>query len=73
MKAPIFENLSLAELKDLKKMIEADLAGKYKYVIEVRGYDYSELCRRELVYNKDDNHRKLKKINDRIKQFLTAI
>lgn len=67
------ETISLSDLKEVKSIIEDRLLKKEQWMNAERGRNYEEYCRRELVYNKDENHEKLKRINQRIESFIKAI
>ena len=64
---------NILELKELKTIIESRLNKKRAWVDAQRGYNYDEYCRRELLYSQDENHIKLKKINQQIEKILKSI
>jgi hypothetical protein len=67
------ETMSLSDLKQIKSILEERLLQKEKWMNSERGHDYEEYSRRELFYYNDENHLKLKKVNQRIEDFINAI
>jgi len=70
---PNLETMSLSDLKQIKSILEERLSQKEKWVKSERGYNYEEYCRRELIYHNDENHSKLKRVNQRIEEFINVI
>jgi hypothetical protein len=67
------KELSLSDLIEIKSILEERLKNKERYMNAERGYDYEEYCRRRLIYHKDENHEKLKRVNKRIEDFINTI
>jgi hypothetical protein len=67
------KNLSLSDLTTIKSMLETRLKIKEQWMNSQRGYDYGEYSRRELIYHKDENHEKLKRVNQQIENILNSI
>jgi hypothetical protein len=65
--------VSLSDLKELKSIIEERLDRRKQWMVSQRGYSYDEYCKRELAYLEDENHEKLKRVNQRIEDFINAI
>ena len=67
------ETMSLSDLKHIKSILEERLLQKEKWMNSERGHSYEEYCRRELIYHKDENHSKLKRVNKRIEDFINVV
>jgi hypothetical protein len=67
------EIISLSDLKEIKSILEERLKKKEQFMDAERGHNYEEHCRRELIYRKDENHEKLKRVNKRIEDFVNTI
>jgi hypothetical protein len=67
------ETMTLSDLKYIKSILEERLLKKEKWMNSQRGYNYEEYCRRELIYHNDENHSKLKKVNQRIEHFINVV
>jgi hypothetical protein len=65
--------LSLSDLKEIKSILETRLKVKQRWVDAERGRDYEEYSRREIIYYKDENHDKLKQVNQQIENILNNI
>lgn len=65
--------MNLSDLKEIKSILEQRLKKKEQWMIAERGHDYEEYCRREFIYLRDENHEKLKRVNQRIEDFINAI
>lgn len=65
--------MSLSDLKELKSIITERLKKKENWVNAERGRSYEEYVRRELIYHQDKNHEKLKRVNQRIEDFINAV
>jgi hypothetical protein len=68
-----FETMSLSDLKHIKSILEERLTQKEKWMNSERGQNYKEWCRRELIYHNDENHSKLKKVNQRVEDFINVV
>jgi len=49
------------------------LKKKEKWMMAQRGRNYEECCRGELIYHQDENHEKLKRVNQRIEDFINKL
>jgi len=67
------ETMSLSDLKHIKSILEERLLQKEKWMNSERGYNYEEYCRRQLIYHNDENHTKLKRVNQRIEDFINVV
>ena len=67
------ETMSLSDLKQIKSILTERLKMKEKLMIAERGHNYEEYCRREWFYHQDENHEKLKRINQRIEDFINVV
>jgi len=67
------ETMSLSDLIQIKSILTERLEKKEKWMVAERGHNYEEYCRRELIYHKDENHEKLKRINQRIEDFINVV
>ena len=67
------ETMSLSDLKQIKSILTERLKKKELWMVAERGYNYEEYCRRELIYRRDENHEKLKRVNQRIEDFINAV
>lgn len=67
------KTMSLSDLKQIKSILTERLEKKEKWMVAECGYNYEEYCRRELIYYKDENHEKLKRVNQRIEDFINAV
>jgi hypothetical protein len=65
--------MSLTDLLKLKSIIEERLAKQKAWLDGGRGFDYTEYCRRETIYENDENHSRLKIINQRIEEFVNSV
>jgi hypothetical protein len=68
-----FETMSLSDLKHIKSILEERLSQKENWMNSERGRNYEEYCRRELIYHNDENHSKLKRVNQRIEDFINVV
>ena len=67
------KTMSLSDLKQIKSILTERLEKKEKWMIEERGHNYEEYCRRELIYHQDENHEKIKRVNQRIEDFINVV
>ena len=67
------EKLSLSDLKEIKSILEKRLEEIKCWRDAQRGYNYEEYCKRELIYHKDKNHEKLKRVNQQIEDIINSI
>ena len=67
------EELNLSDLIEIKSILEERLKNVERFMNAERGYNYEEQRRRELIYHKDENHEKLKRVNKRIEDFINTI
>lgn len=67
------ETMSLIDLKQIKSILTERLDKKEKWMVAERGRNYEEYCRRELIYHQDENHEKLKRVNQRIEDFINVV
>jgi hypothetical protein len=67
------ETMSLNDLKELKLFFEQQLHKQRVWVESMLGHDLEELQKRELIYHKDENHKKLERVNQRIKDYINAV
>lgn len=67
------ETMSLSDLKQIKSILIERLEKKEKWMIAERGRNYEEYYRRELIYHQDENHEKLKRVNQRIEGFINVV
>ena len=67
------ETMSLSDLKQIKSILEERLLKKEKWMNSERGRNYEEYCRRELIYHNDENHSKLKRVNQRIEDYINVV
>ncbi len=68
-----FEELSLSDLITIKGIIEERLKKKIRWVDAERGKNYDEYNNRHKIFLEDENHQKLKRINNRIEEFIKII
>ena len=61
---------NILELKELKSIIEDRLSKKRVWVNDVLG---EELLKRISIYNQDDDHDRLERINNRIEEIIKSI
>jgi hypothetical protein len=61
---------NILELKELKSIIEDRLSKKRAWVNDVLG---EELLKRISIYNQDDDHDRLERINNRIEEIIKSI
>ena len=67
------ETMSLSDLKEIKSILTERLEKKEKSMVAERGRNYEEYCRRELIYHQDENHEKLKRVDERIEDFINVV
>jgi hypothetical protein len=67
------ETMSLSDLKEIKSILTERLEKKEKWMMAQRGRNYEECCRGELIYHQDENHEKLKRVNQRIEDFINKL
>jgi hypothetical protein len=67
------KTMSLSDLKQIKSILEERLLQKEKWMNSERGHSYDEYRRRELIYRRDENHSKLKRVNERINDFINVV
>jgi hypothetical protein len=67
------KTMSLSDLKQIKSILKERLLQKERWMNAERGYDYEKYCRRRLIYHKDENHEKLKRVNKRIEDFINVV
>jgi len=67
------KTMSLSDLKEIKSIIKEKLEQKEKWMNSERGRNYDEYYRRELIYRRDENHEKLKRVNQRINDFINIV
>ncbi len=65
--------MSLSDLKQIKSILEERLLQKENWMNSERGRNYEEYCRREFIYHNDENHSKLKRVNQRIDDFINVV
>lgn len=70
---PNFNTMSLTDLLKLKSIIEERLAKQKAWLDGGCGFDYTEYCRRKTIYENDENHSRLKIINQRIEEFVNSV
>jgi len=68
-----FETMSLNELIQIKSILEERLSRKEKWVNSQRGYSDEEYWKRKLIFHNDEDRSKLKKVNQRIQDFINAV
>lgn len=67
------KTMSLSDLKQIKSILTERLEKKEKWMVAERGHNYEEYCRREFIYHQDENHEKLKRVNQRIEDFINVV
>lgn len=67
------ETMSLSDLIQLKSILEERLLQKEKWMNSERGRNYEVYCKRELIYHNDENHSKLKRVKQRIEDFINVV
>jgi hypothetical protein len=67
------ETMTLSDLTQIKSILEERLLQKEKWMNSERGRNYEEFCRKELIYHNDENHSKLKRVNQRIEDFINVV
>ncbi len=67
------ESMSLSDLMTIKSILEDRLLRKEVWKNSCIGHDYEEYNRRSLIYLDDENHPRLKRVNQRINDILNAI
>ena len=69
----IFETMSLCDLEKISLILKQKLLVKEKWRDSQRGYNLELYNQRDLLYRNDENHIKLKKINQYIEDLLNRI
>ena len=67
------ETMSLSDLTNIKTILKQRLLKIEKWRDSERGRNLEEYNRRELIYYQDENHSKLKRVNQRIEDFLNVL
>ena len=67
------ETMSLSDLTNIKTILKQRLLKIEKWRDSERGRNLEEYNRRELIYHQDENHSKLKRVNQRIEDFLNVL
>ena len=67
------KTMSLSDLKQIISILTERLEKKEKWMVAERGHNYEEYCRRELIYHQDENHEKIKRVNQRIEDFINVV
>ena len=67
------ETMSLSDLTNIKTILEQRLLEREKWRDSERGRNLEEYNRRELIYHRDENHSKLKRVNQQIEDFLNVV
>ena len=67
------ETMGLCDLIQIKSILIERLKKKENWMVAERGRNYEECCRKELIYHQDENHEKLKRINQRIDGFINVV
>ena len=67
------ETMSLSDLTNIKTILKQRLLKIVKWRDSERGRNLEEYNRRELIYHQDENHSKLKRVNQRIEDFLNVL
>ena len=65
------DSITFTDLVQIKSILEERLKKSEDFMNAERGHNYEEYCRRELLYKNDENHEKLKKVNQRIDEFIS--
>ena len=65
--------MAITDLLALKDILVSRLQEAEKNMEAMRGYDYEEYCRREVLYKSDKNHERLKKVNEQIENVIKSL
>lgn len=69
----LIKTMSLSDLEQIKTILTERLKKKEEWMIVERGRNYEEYYRRKSIYRQDENHEKLKRVNQRIEDFINAV
>ena len=67
------KTMNLSDLTNIKSILEQRLSQRENWRDSERGRNLEEYNRRELIYHQDENHSKLKRVNQRIEDFLNVV